>query len=76
MKQNKKDSKPNPIDKYEMLVYTPTHISQLLGVSLSATYEFLKIELTKQDFVVRKIGKQYRVDRTSFDRWISPGSVA
>ena len=63
-------------NKYEMLVYTPAQISQLLGVSLSATYEFLKTQLTKQDFVVRKIGKQYRVERTSFNRWIAPGATA
>ena len=54
------------------LVYDAEDIQVLLGLGRSKTYNFLSlVHKNKEPFVVRKIGKQYKIPKDSFDKWIN-----
>ena len=54
----------------ERVVYLPSEIQKMLGISKTSTYKFLE-EVFQQNhpFVVLKIGKLYRIPKDSFDLW-------
>lgn len=51
-------------------VYTPEDVANILGIGMTSTYALLKKQMTMRDFGVKRIGKVYRVECKSFDRWI------
>lgn len=56
----------------EMVFYTPEEIQNILKIGRSSTYRLLEKAINNKDmFSVKRIGKQYRIERRSFDRWLS-----
>ena len=56
----------------EMVFYTPEEIQNILKIGRSSTYRLIEKALNNKDmFSVKRIGKQYRIERRSFDRWLS-----
>ena len=51
-------------------MYTTADLMTILNLSLPGVYDLLREQAVKQDFVVKRIGRQYRVERSSFDRWL------
>ncbi|MDD5826772.1 MAG: helix-turn-helix domain-containing protein [Bacilli bacterium] len=56
----------------EKKVYTAVEIQKMLNLSKSKLYIFLDEAYRRQDpFKVLKIGKLYRIQKDSFDKWIN-----
>ena len=56
----------------EMVFYTPEEIQNILKIGRSSTYRLIEKAINNKDmFSVKRIGKQYRIERRSFDRWLS-----
>ena len=56
----------------EMVFYTPEEIQNILKIGRSSTYILIEKAINNKDmFSVKRIGKQYRIERRSFDRWLS-----
>lgn len=56
----------------EMVFYTPEEIQNILKIWRSSTYRLIEKAINNKDmFSVKRIGKQYRIERRSFDRWLS-----
>ena len=56
----------------EMVFYTPEEIQNILKIRRSSTYRLIEKAINNKDmFSVKRIGKQYRIERRSFDRWLS-----
>lgn len=56
----------------EMVFYTPEEIQNILKIGRSSTYRLIEKAINSKDmFSVKRIGKQYRIERRSFDRWLS-----
>ncbi len=52
-------------------VYDVSDIQKMLGLGRSKTYVFLEeVFKAKKPFRVIKIGKQYRIPKDSFDKWV------
>lgn len=58
----------------EKKVYTVNEIREILGLSKTKAYEFVKIaHKTKDPFPVIKIGNTYRIQKEKFDEWFERG---
>ena len=56
----------------EKKVYTAVEIQKMLNLSKSKLYIFLDEAYRRQSpFKVLKIGKLYRIQKDSFDKWIN-----
>ena len=56
----------------EMVFYTPEEIQNILKIGRSSTYRLIEKAINNKDmFSVKRIGKQFRIERRSFDRWLS-----
>ena len=56
----------------EMVFYNPEAIQNILKIGRSSTYRLIEKAINNKDmFSVKRIGKQYRIERRSFDRWLS-----
>ena len=51
--------------------YTPTDLAKLLSVNVMTIYRYIKAKRLK----AHKIGKEYRVDRTEFQRFLDKTST-
>lgn len=52
----------------EMVFYTPEEIQNILKIGRSSTYRLIEKAINNKDmFSVKRIGKQYRIERRSFD---------
>ena len=47
--------------------YTPTELAELLSVNVMTIYRYIKAKRLS----AHKIGKEYRVDRTEFERFMA-----
>lgn len=54
------------------LVLTPKDIAKVLQISRNTTYELMH----RKDFPTLKIGKQYRVSREQFLKWMEQAEKA
>lgn len=55
----------------DKLVYDVSDIQKLLGLSRNSTYSWLSaVYKVQSPFKVLKIGKLYKVPKSSFDKWI------
>lgn len=53
-------------------VYTVADIQELLQMSRSAAYDFIrKVEKENAPFRVIRVGKSYRIPKVSFDQWLN-----
>ena len=56
----------------ESKVYTITEIKDILDISRTKAYEYIKkVHKEQYPFRVIKIGPNYRIIRASFDKWIN-----
>lgn len=56
----------------EMVFYTPEEIQNILKIGRSSTYRLIEKALNNKDmFSVKRIGKQYRIERHSFEQWLN-----
>ena len=50
--------------------YTPKEIQQILNIKQKKCYEFLEdVKENSKLFIVKRIGKLYRIPKFSFDTW-------
>lgn len=53
-------------------VYSMTEIQTILKLGRTKTYNFLEeVYKIQKPFKVLKIGKQYRIPKESFDKWLN-----
>lgn len=58
-------------DKRDRAVYTVEDIRQILNLGRTGTYEFVnKVFKDQKPFRVLKIGRQLRIPKAEFDRWL------
>lgn len=58
----------------EQRVYSITEIQEILGVSRTKAYEYVKkVYQDKKPFRVIKVGGNYRIPKSSFDQWLEGG---
>lgn len=55
-----------PLTTYEKRVYTVNEIRSILGISRTAAYDLVK----QGCFHCIKVGRNYRISKESFDRWL------
>lgn len=56
----------------ERKVYGAEDLQKILGIGRSKIYVFLnEVYKNKEPFRVIKIGKNYRIPKESFDRWLN-----
>lgn len=55
-----------PLTTYEKRVYTVDEIRSILGISRTAAYDLVK----QGCFHCIKVGRNYRISKESFDRWL------
>lgn len=55
------------------VMLTPKEIATILDISLNNTYELLRSE--DPGFPIKKFGKQYRVPREAFIKWLNLSTV-
>lgn len=66
--ENKKNTRKKTIEK---MVYTPSEVRAMLGLSKSSTYSFLNEVYEKQSpFRVLKIRTLIRIPKEGFDEWL------
>lgn len=52
-------------------VYSITEVKDILGVSRTKAYEYIrKVYKDKSPFRVIKVGTNYRIIKSSFDKWL------
>ena len=55
----------------ESKVYSISEIKDILGISRTKAYEYVKkVYEKKEPFRVIKIGDNYRIVRSSFEKWL------
>lgn len=55
----------------EQKVYEISDIQNILGISRTKAYEYIKkVYEDKKPFRVIKVGKNYRIHKASFDKWL------
>lgn len=54
-----------PIE-HERLVYTPAEAAEVLGISTSSMYHYMR----QEGFPSLKVGKQWRVSKAGLDKWV------
>ncbi|MBO5529991.1 MAG: helix-turn-helix domain-containing protein [Bacilli bacterium] len=52
-------------------VYEIKEIKKILGLKESTCYDFIRNSMKQNLFTVLKIGRQYRVNKKSFDDWFN-----
>ncbi len=58
----------------EAKVYSISEVQDMLGVSRTKAYEYIKkVYEDKKPFRVIKVGGNYRIIKSSFDRWLDGG---
>lgn len=58
----------------EAKVYSISEVQDMLGVSRTKAYEYIKkVYEDKKPFRVIKVGGNYRIKKSSFDRWLDGG---
>lgn len=58
----------------EAKVYSISEVQDMLGVSRTKAYEYIKkVYEYKKPFQVIKVGGNYRIIKSSFDRWLDGG---
>lgn len=59
------------------LMLTPTDLSEILGISKNNAYVLVRKNFLSEcpEFIVLKLGKQYRINRQSFIEWIEQPRV-
>lgn len=55
----------------EKKVYEIKEIKKILGLKESTCYDFIRNSMKKNLFIVLKIGRQYRINKRSFDDWFN-----
>ena len=56
----------------ESKIYTVTNIKDLLNISRTKAYEYVKkVYKEGKPFKVIKVGENYRIPKTSFDKWLN-----
>ena len=55
----------------EKKVYEIKEIKKILGLKESTCYDFIRNSMKQGLFIVLKIGRQYRVNKKSFDDWFN-----
>ena len=55
------------MNKVEKAYYTPTELAELLSVNVMTIYRYIKAKR----LAAHKIGKEYRIDRTDFERFMA-----
>lgn len=55
------------MNKEEKAYYTPTELAELLSVNVMTIYRYIKAKR----LAAHKIGKEYRIDRTDFERFMA-----
>ena len=56
----------------ERMVYSISEIKDILGVSRTKAYEYIKkVYEEKKPFRVIKVGGNYRIIKSSFDKWFN-----
>lgn len=56
----------------EAKTYTVTDIQNLLGISRTKAYYYIKtVYVNKGPFRVLKIGDSYRIPKENFDKWLA-----
>ena len=56
----------HPLTTYEKRLYTVDEIRSILGISRTAAYDLVK----QGCFHCIKVGRNYRISKESFDRWL------
>ena len=59
------------MQKGEKEFYTPADLAKLLSVNIMTIYRYIKAKRLK----AHKIGKEYRIDRTEFQRFLDKTST-
>ena len=52
-------------------VYEIKEIKKMLGLKNSTCYDFIQKSMKQNLFTVLKIGRQYRINKKSFDEWFN-----
>lgn len=53
------------------MVYTADEVQEMLHIGRNSIYDYLgEVYREQYPFQVIKIGKQYRIPKASFDKWI------
>ncbi len=52
-------------------VYEIKEIGKILGLKNSTCYDFIQKSMKQNLFTVLKIGRQYRINKKSFDEWFN-----
>lgn len=55
------------MNKGDKTYYTPTELAELLSVNVMTIYRYIKAKR----LAAHKIGKEYRVDRVEFERFMA-----
>lgn len=59
-------------EKIEKQVYDAEDLQTMLGIGRNKIYDFLEeVYQNQSPFRVIKIGKQYRIPRSAFDKWLN-----
>lgn len=59
----------------EQRVYSISDIQEILGVSRTKAYEYIKkVYHEKKPFRVIKVGGNYRIPKSGFDKWLEGNS--
>ncbi len=70
IKVEKVDQKAQNDSKDLPDVYSVYDVANVLGVSKSLAYDFLREQVEKKEFPVLKIRKTYRIPRVPFEEWL------
>ena len=55
----------------ESKVYSITEVKDILGISRTKAYDYIKkVHKEQKPFRVIKVGENYRIIRSSFDKWL------
>lgn len=59
------------MNKDEKAYYTPADLAKILSVNVMTIYRYIKAKR----LAAHKIGKEYRVDRTEFERFMAKTKI-
>ena len=60
----------------EQRVYSISDVQEILGVSRTKAYEYIKkVYQDQKPFRVIKVGGNYRIPKSGFDRWLEGSSM-
>lgn len=57
-------------NNHDTKVYTPDEVADMLAIGTTSVYSLLAQQMIVQGFRVLRVGKLYRIERSSFDRWL------